>query len=95
MTILVTGATGNVGRHVVEELLKAGHKVRALSRYPASAKLPAAVEVVGGDLSNPDTLVPALEGVSGLHLITTGTGYVPLTTGKEIIAATEQQGFSE
>ncbi|MGY5343091.1 NmrA family NAD(P)-binding protein [Paenibacillus glucanolyticus] len=28
MTILVTGATGNVGRHVVEELLKAGHKVK-------------------------------------------------------------------
>lgn len=92
MTILVTGATGNVGRHVVEELHKAGHRVRALSRYPASAKLPAAVEVIGGDLSNPSTLAPALQGVSGLHLITTGTGYVPLTTGKEIIEAAEAAG---
>ncbi|MFV2179239.1 NAD(P)H-binding protein [Actinomadura sp. LOL_016] len=42
---LVTGATGNVGRHVVGELLCAGAKVRALSRDPASARLPAEVEV--------------------------------------------------
>lgn len=92
MTILVTGATGKVGRHVVHELLRAGHSVRALSRYPASAKLPAGVEVVPGDLSNPDTLIPALEGVTGLHLITTGAGYVPLTTGEEIIRIAEAAG---
>ncbi|OLT29555.1 hypothetical protein BJF79_10500 [Actinomadura sp. CNU-125] len=42
---LVTGATGNVGRHVVGELLCAGAKVRALTRDPASARLPADVEV--------------------------------------------------
>ena len=60
MTILVTGATGKVGRQVVNESLKTGHRVKALSRYPASATLPAGVEVVAGDLSKPDSLVPAL-----------------------------------
>ncbi|MCP2334972.1 NAD(P)H-binding protein [Actinomadura rupiterrae] len=42
---LITGATGNVGRHLVAELATAGHKVRALTRDPASARLPAGVEV--------------------------------------------------
>lgn len=43
--ILVTGATGTVGRPLVDELLAAGRKVRALSRAPARAGLPAEVEV--------------------------------------------------
>ncbi|MGH3241872.1 MAG: SDR family oxidoreductase [Spirillospora sp.] len=43
--ILVTGATGNVGRHVVGELLCAGVKVRALTRDPATARLPRDIEV--------------------------------------------------
>ncbi|MFC5179851.1 NAD(P)H-binding protein [Actinomadura harenae] len=42
---LITGATGNVGRHLVAELATAGHKVRALSRDPASARFPTGVEV--------------------------------------------------
>ncbi|MGW0733985.1 NAD(P)H-binding protein [Streptomyces sp. NPDC002851] len=43
---LVTGATGNVGRHLVAELVVAGVKVRATSRRPESAGLPPEVEVV-------------------------------------------------
>jgi uncharacterized protein YbjT (DUF2867 family) len=43
--ILVTGATGSVGRPVVDELVRAGGKVRALSRTPATARLPSGVEV--------------------------------------------------
>ncbi|WP_026415881.1 NAD(P)H-binding protein [Actinomadura oligospora] len=42
---LITGATGNVGRHLVAELASAGHKVRALTRDPASARFPTGVEV--------------------------------------------------
>ncbi|MQA83382.1 MAG: NAD(P)H-binding protein [Streptosporangiales bacterium] len=61
--ILVTGATGNVGRHVVSQLLGSGTAVRALSRAPDSAGLPAGVDVVRGDLSVPDTMEPALDGV--------------------------------
>jgi uncharacterized protein YbjT (DUF2867 family) len=67
--ILVTGATGNVGRHVVSELLAAGESVRALTRNPGSAELPEDVEVVGGDLVDPGTLDPALEGIESVFLV--------------------------
>ena len=46
MTILVTGATGNVGRQIVEHLVKRGADVRALVRDPSKAQLPAEVSVV-------------------------------------------------
>ncbi|CAL9497965.1 NAD(P)H azoreductase [Streptomyces sp. enrichment culture] len=84
--ILVTGATGTVGRQVVAELLARGHMVRALTRDAAAADLPAGVEVVQGDLTEPDSLVPALEGVTGLHLITFGgASFAPLETGPRIL----------
>ncbi|GLZ78499.1 nucleotide-diphosphate-sugar epimerase [Actinorhabdospora filicis] len=71
MTILVTGATGNTGRHVVSELLKRGRSVRALTRDPAKAVVPAGAEVVGGDHNAPSTLDAALDGVTGLHITVT------------------------
>lgn len=43
--VLVTGATGNVGREVVAELLRSGAGVRAMTRNPATAKLPGAVSI--------------------------------------------------
>jgi len=49
MTILVTGATGSVGRSLVDALVAGGEAVRALSRTPAGADLPEGVEVVGPD----------------------------------------------
>ena len=52
--VLVTGATGNVGRHVVSGLLASGIRVRALSRDPGKAGLPAEVDVVRGDFTAPD-----------------------------------------
>ncbi|MFF7023248.1 NAD(P)H-binding protein [Streptomyces klenkii] len=67
--ILVTGATGNVGRQVVLQLLAGGTAVRALARTPESAGLPDGVDVVGGDLSEPDTLERALTGISTVFLI--------------------------
>jgi uncharacterized protein YbjT (DUF2867 family) len=69
MTILVTGATGTVGRQVVEQLVKRGVPVRALVRDSAKAQLPAGVNVVQGDLLNVDSLRPAFEGVSTLFLL--------------------------
>lgn len=93
MKILVTGATGTVGRHLVEQLNQAGHHVRALTRNPAKANFPAGVEVVVGDLTIPSTLAPALEGVAGLHLINFGgDDYAPLQTGHEIVAMAEKAG---
>ncbi|GHB21963.1 NAD(P)H-binding protein [Streptomyces chryseus] len=93
MTILVTGATGTVGRQVVAELVRRGERVRALTRDPAKADFPDGVETVRADLTDPTTLIPALEGVTGLHLITFGGVYfAPLTTGPEIVALASKAG---
>ncbi|MEV0679283.1 NmrA family NAD(P)-binding protein [Actinosynnema sp. NPDC050436] len=67
--VLVTGATGTVGGSVVRQLVAAGVRVRALTRDPASARLPAGVEVVGGTFTEPSSLVPALRGVRRVHLV--------------------------
>jgi uncharacterized protein YbjT (DUF2867 family) len=67
--ILVTGATGQIGREVVAQLVEAGVPVRALSRNPESAGLPDPVEVVHGDLEAPDSLDAALAGVNAVFLV--------------------------
>ncbi|MER6998531.1 NAD(P)H-binding protein [Streptomyces sp. NPDC000410] len=91
--VLVTGATGTVGRQVVAELLARGVGVRALTRAPAKAALPAGVEVVRGDLTDPDSLAPALHGVTALHLITFGGEYMaPLETGPRIVELARKAG---
>ncbi|MBY5883697.1 NmrA/HSCARG family protein [Rhizobium leguminosarum bv. trifolii] len=69
MTILVTGATGNVGRQVVEHLVKRGADVRALVRDPSKADFPAGVSVVQGDFLDVDSLRNAMSGVSTLFLL--------------------------
>lgn len=93
MTILVTGATGTVGRRVVEQLLERGEHVRALTRDPARAELPGGVDVVRGDLTDPASLLPALDGVTGLHLITFGGElFAPLETGEEILGLAGKAG---
>lgn len=69
--VLVTGATGRVGRLVVDELLRAGASVRALTRRPEQAGLPAGVEVVAGDFGVPESLDPALEGAAAVFLVWT------------------------
>ena len=69
MTILVTGATGTVGRQVVEQLVKRGADVRALVRDPSKAKFPAGVGVAQGDLLDVDSLRSAFAGVSTLFLL--------------------------
>lgn len=74
MTILVTGATGTVGRQVVEQLVKRGAAVRALVRDPAKADFPAGVDVAQGDLLDVDALRSAFSGVSTLFLL---NGVVP------------------
>ncbi|MFC3324308.1 NmrA/HSCARG family protein [Mesorhizobium cantuariense] len=69
MTILVTGATGNVGRQVVEHLVKRGADVRALVRDPSKASFPAGVSVVQGDFLDVDSLRKAMSGISTLFLL--------------------------
>ena len=79
--VLVTGATSRVGRVVVDELLAAGVPVRALTRRPAAARLPAAVEVVSGDLTVPVSLEAGLRGVSTVFLVWTA----PPTTAPAVV----------
>jgi uncharacterized protein YbjT (DUF2867 family) len=61
MAIVVTGATGNVGRPLIAELVAAGAEVRAVSRNPKSAGLPAEVKVF-------DTAAAAIPGATALFL---------------------------
>ncbi|OBG22640.1 NAD(P)H-binding protein [Mycobacterium sp. 852002-51057_SCH5723018] len=61
MTIVVTGATGNVGRPLIAELVAAGARVRAVSRTPNTAGFPSSVEVV-------DSPADALPGASAVFL---------------------------
>ena len=70
--ILVTGATGTVGREVVAQLLLAGEKVRALTRNPSRAQLDEQVELVAGDFNQPETLAKAVEGVESIFSLAFG-----------------------
>jgi uncharacterized protein YbjT (DUF2867 family) len=67
MKILVVGATGSIGHVVVEQALREGHAVRALVRNSEKARrLPPQVETVIGDVTRPDTLAAAVNGVDAV-----------------------------
>ena len=68
-TVLCTGATGKRGGQVVVQLVGPGAVVRARTRKPDATAPPDSVEVVGGDLSDADTLDTALEGVDAVFLV--------------------------
>jgi len=53
--IFITGGTGYIGRHLIPELLRRGHRVRALSRNGSEHKLPAGCEAVIGDALDKDS----------------------------------------
>lgn len=73
--ILVAGATGNVGGALVRALTDEGTKVRALTRSPDRAVLPAGATAVAGDLNEPAGLRPALDGVRAVFLL---SGYADM-----------------
>ncbi|MFD4369387.1 NAD(P)H-binding protein [Rhodococcus sp. NPDC058521] len=85
MTILVTGATGNIGRMVVDHLLARGATdVRALTNKPEKANLPAGVDVAKGYLRNLDSLDGVFDGVDSMYLAPT-----PETTAQVLALAKE------
>ncbi|MEV0278794.1 NAD(P)H-binding protein [Streptomyces sp. NPDC050610] len=86
MEILVTGATGNVGRNVVRRLIEAGAGVRALTRSPHTAELPEGVRAVAGDLTRPDSLADAFEGVDRMFL------FPVAETAREVVASARRAG---
>jgi uncharacterized protein YbjT (DUF2867 family) len=68
--ILVTGASGNVGKTVLQEVAKSGAKHRAMYRSAAeAAKAPAGTETVIADFAKPETLGAALRGVESVYLV--------------------------
>jgi uncharacterized protein YbjT (DUF2867 family) len=70
--ILVIGATGTVGRELVRQLCAVGQRPRVLTRNTGRAQsvLGDEVEIVAGDLARPDTLAPALDGITRAFLLT-------------------------
>jgi uncharacterized protein YbjT (DUF2867 family) len=67
LTLLVVGATGSIGRLVVEEALRQGHAVRAFVRSQRKAgRLPPEAQVVVGDLTRPETLPAAVADVDAV-----------------------------
>jgi uncharacterized protein YbjT (DUF2867 family) len=74
MNYLITGATGDVGARVVEQLLHRGERPRVFVRdaEKARSRYGDRVEIFAGDLADPSTLRPAFEGVAGLFLVNTG-----------------------
>lgn len=68
MTILVTGATGNIGRCVVDRLVGAGQRVRAMSRDPRNVRFG-----VHGDFEKPDSWAEALASVRRVYLFSYAT----------------------
>jgi len=93
--ILVTGATGFIAARLIPRLLDLGYRIRALARDPRRLRGRTwirQIEVVAGDVTNPSSLVPALEGVHTayyfIHNMSAGRGY----TERELEGA---QNFSQ
>jgi uncharacterized protein YbjT (DUF2867 family) len=87
---LITGATGNVGSEVVNQLLAKGQKVRVFTRDAAKvARWGDKVEIAIGDFTSPETFAKAVAGVEGLFIMNG-----PLDGGifRQLIAATKAQG---
>lgn len=89
LNVLVIGATGSIGRLVVQEAVRQGHTVRALMRTSRGTHFPAGVEVVVGDVTRPETLAPAFEGIDAVVLTVNADGQ-----GKEASEAVYYGGIS-
>src|SRR5215212_409377 len=69
--ILITGATGHIGKELIPQLLEAGQSLRVLVRDERKvAHLDPCIARVVGDWNKPETLVPALQGVERVFLVT-------------------------
>src|SRR5690348_3150397 len=89
--VLVTGATGHVGRELVRELDERGADFRVLTRDAGRAAGPPG-RVVVGDLGAPATLAPAFDGVERLFLLVPGIG---LEHTEHAIAAARTAGVRQ
>ncbi|MFF3259928.1 SDR family oxidoreductase [Streptomyces sp. NPDC002932] len=81
--IVVTGATGNVGRPLTQALAEAGEQVTAVSRHAAA--VPDGVRHVTADLADPASLSPALDGAKALFFLLSGDLHSPGARPSDII----------
>src|SRR5215211_1580442 len=89
--ILITGATGNIGKELIPILIESGQSIRVLIRDERKVvHLDPCVERAVGDLDKPETLVPAVKGVAGLFLVTYET-----QQDINVIAAARQAGVQQ
>jgi uncharacterized protein YbjT (DUF2867 family) len=93
MTVLVTGATGNVGSATVRELLDRGARVRAFVRDPGRARdrLGEGVELASGDFGDPASVRRALDGVARV-LLSSADGPDKVADETGVIAAAAAEG---
>lgn len=82
--ILITGASGNVGREVLKQVALTGAKVRAAYQDAGRAYPPAGVETVTIDYSRPDTVHAALKGIDHVFLVGPPTAELPMLERKAI-----------
>lgn len=87
--ILVVGATGNVGRHLVPVLLGKGVPVRALSHRSDVANITDGADAVYGDLSRPETLSEALDGVKTIFLV---WPFITVDKAQKILSLMKERG---
>ncbi|MFD7104599.1 SDR family oxidoreductase [Streptomyces celluloflavus] len=88
--IVVTGATGNVGRPLTRALAEAGRQVTAVSRHAAA--VPDGVRHLAADLTEPASLEPALAGAKALFLLLSGDLHAPGADPADIIGAAAANG---
>jgi len=102
--VLVTGASGYIASRLIPQLLERDYRVRCLVRQSLRLKARAwfpYVEVVLGDVMNPSTLVPAMEGVETayylIHNMSSGRGYTSLemTGARNFVSAAEGAGVKQ
>jgi uncharacterized protein YbjT (DUF2867 family) len=88
--IVVTGATGNIGRPLTRALTNAGEQVRAVSRH--AAEVPDGAEHVVADLADPKSLEPALAGAKALFLLLSGDLHAVGANPADVIDQAKQNG---
>ncbi|WP_314219960.1 SDR family oxidoreductase [Streptomyces zaehneri] len=91
--IVVTGATGNVGRELVRVLAAAGERVTATSRNITDGEVPDGVRAVRADLTDKGSLWPVLDGANALFLHDGGPGGHPLKP-QEVLDAARKSGIA-
>ena len=88
--IVVTGATGNIGRPLTQALAEAGQEVTAVSRH--TAEVPNGVRHVVADLADPAGLKPALAGAKALFLLLSGDLHAAGASPADIIGEAADSG---